>query len=33
MAESIFDLAPMTEPERQYYFIENAAGLIKKREE
>lgn len=33
MKESIFDLAPGTEPERQYYFIENAAGLIKKREE
>lgn len=33
MRESIFDLAPGTEPERQYYFIENAAGLIKKREE
>ncbi len=33
MTESIFDLAPKTEPERQYYFIENAAMLLKKREE
>lgn len=33
MGESIFDLAPLSEPERQYYFIENAAWLIKKREE
>ncbi len=33
MAESIFDLAPKTEPQRQYYFIENAYSLIKKREE
>ncbi|MCR5420069.1 MAG: tRNA (N6-isopentenyl adenosine(37)-C2)-methylthiotransferase MiaB [Lachnospiraceae bacterium] len=33
MTESVFELAPKTEPERQYYFMENASVLIKKREE
>lgn len=33
MAESIFDMAPVTEPERQYYFIENARVLLGRKEE
>ncbi|MCR4806806.1 MAG: tRNA (N6-isopentenyl adenosine(37)-C2)-methylthiotransferase MiaB [Lachnospiraceae bacterium] len=33
MSGTLFDLAPQTEPQRQYYFIENAAVLVKKREE
>lgn len=32
MRDSLFELAPVTEPQRQYYFIENAASLIKLRE-
>jgi tRNA-2-methylthio-N6-dimethylallyladenosine synthase len=33
MPDSIFDMAPVTEPERQYYFIENARVLISRKEE
>ena len=33
MSDTIMDLAPLTEPERQYYFIENAHALISRKEE
>lgn len=32
MSDLLFELAPVTEPERQYYFIENAASLLKSKE-